>query len=1470
MHFSSDTFLLSYGNSSNKLVLRKLKSNASTLSMLPDSTLPIAAPEIPLTSSVHAFDRINTILILYAGGGASGSKVNLYYNVFDKNLSLNTNGMLKDNIGDSSSLPWTPEFGVTAYDTNRFAAVYWTSGGLWLDTIFFNGTSIEHAAVKLIDIGYFDSAATIVSNGNSIVALWKGHSISSGNPAVEGVKYYLKPDGSIDFSSGTFMVFSDNSISAFNTKNLTSTNRRSFNQISAAMDANGSVALAWSTSATNKSRGCIWGNTSVRYPFGYWTSPVCSTNALSSDSLVYLPGIKVQGGGVGNTYDSIRVGPSPTIGAGWTGWVNFSDAAALAAATKGKNKYFQFKTVLERPADSLKTPSLKSYRVYWNTKPVISSLDSVRVNNVKQSASSFGDTVNVYSRVDTLDLYFGVHDADTGDTAMVTVTWQGTSQERRLTGVPYAHTTVKLSPGMKSDTMYACAVAAEDTAGWNAQTRSVYVKTSNDAPTLTVSAVWDSASNGPPFETRTIAAACTLYMQETDSVVLYYDVDDDNDPGIKAYVYLNNAKIDSTPTTAQGTHTFKTNGLVGTTDQVLVQTADPDSTVTRRFAIRVNHFPDIVSTTFNGSPKNHLDAVDVVVGQQTDIVVHVDDQDTLIWDTITYRFTTQSFDTPQKNRAFSFVPVRQDSTMRVIVSDKFNKADTALFRFQYPWYAVDAQNNPGYAYALDTLAARLSVIVGSGIVDTIGIPIINTGNIPLSIDSVFFGAGNKPWIQVGLWQTSQYRYFDSLPRGTGITPISIAAGQRRDIFVRIDPAGFTGDGFAYDTIIIVTNDLAHRYDTIPVRIEHNDLPVIVSLSFDFQADKPYWLPKYHKMAQGGGYTFPPHARIAVAFSEPMDSASAVGAIRLYSIFDSTVIDFEVPIPTTLAWSVNHDTMFISPAYNVPSPRFNLQPPIGMFVPTDSIAIVITSAITDRAILTTGHPNTLDLNRDYIIDVDTDTTFAFRVDSIHFTLVQFSPQAGQGSVPENAQISLRFSSPIYPGTIDTSKYDNRSLVVTSRYNSFYEPGRQISFDTVIVEQNIATFIPAKRFFFGDSVRCRYSAATGTDMHGYTADISGDGIPANMFDAESRDDDTTWYFSIVDNRSRTVKPDSAATGVSPTTDISLTFSRYVGPAVVDTSRIGNQSLVVRSLFSGGEQIGFDSVWFDGSTAYFSLDRRLFYHDSVSCEFRGLATRDSAMYSVAVHNGMMMTSADDRWWYFIVRDLTLQSVSPPCSSTGNSMHTSMSMTFSGPIPLNMFDTTGNTDSNASFSFSTRYSAGHPMRIRRVAFSPDSTTITIYPFAKFFSNDSVYCQFHGFSNNYRYGSNMSFLPGPGVPTHSSYTWHFFTEKTGFYTYPNPYKPGSDARHRALGGIWFKNLHNLTGEARVKLRVFSMTTHPVFDSDKAGTPVIFDETSETGPQWFWNTCNNKGEPLGSGVYPFAIYDSKDKVLAKGKLLIVR
>jgi hypothetical protein len=131
--------------------------------------------------------------------------------------------------------------------------------------------------------------------------------------------------------------------------------------------------------------------------------------------------------------------------------------------------------------------------------------------------------------------------------------------------------------------------------------------------------------------------------------------------------------------------------------------------------------------------------------------------------------------------------------------------------------------------------------------------------------------------------------------------------------------------------------------------------------------------------------------------------------------------------------------------------------------------------------------------------------------------------------------------------------------------------------------------------------------------------------------------------------------------------------------------------------------------------------------------------------------------------------------------------------------------------------------------------------------------------------------IPDDSVEGRNAYRWHFQTGTVGFYVFPNPFKPGSDLRHRSLGGIWFKNLHSLAAVrgavTDVRVRIFTITTNLVYES-----PLIHFEEGNAckKPVWFWDTHTNRATPVATGVYLYAIYDKNNRAQVKGKILIVR
>jgi hypothetical protein len=290
-------------------------------------------------------------------------------------------------------------------------------------------------------------------------------------------------------------------------------------------------------------------------------------------------------------------------------------------------------------------------------------------------------------------------------------------------------------------------------------------------------------------------------------------------------------------------------------------------------------------------------------------------------------------------------------------------------------------------------------------------------------------------------------------------------------------------------------------------------------------------------------------------------------------------------------------------YTQPSVYFNnLLPPRGLFIPTDSIALVLNSHLTDKAATPSG-PNHLDILQNNTRQTGLDTLLALRVDSSTFRLSSMFPADQAQDVAARQPITLTFSGTILPGTIDTSLHANTSLVVTSLYSH----GAQIDFEKVIVKNNTATFTPALRFFYNDSVHCYYHAFAARDSLGYPVDVNGDGIAISIFDSLSRTDDRQWHFDIEPVKIVSVKPDSDSRDSDLRARISITFSKPVFASIIDTAITdSNRSFWFTTKYSGGSSMKLDSIWFsaDSLTIFFKPESTLFSNDSVRCYFRGIS--------------------------------------------------------------------------------------------------------------------------------------------------------------------------------------------------------------------------------------------------------------------------
>jgi hypothetical protein len=416
--------------------------------------------------------------------------------------------------------------------------------------------------------------------------------------------------------------------------------------------------------------------------------------------------------------------------------------------------------------------------------------------------------------------------------------------------------------------------------------------------------------------------------------------------------------------------------------------------------------------------------------------------------------------------------------------------------------------------------------------------------------------------------------------------------------------------------------------------------------------------------------------------------------------------------------------------------------------------------------------------------------------------------------------------------------------------------------------------AKQFFYGDTVTCYYRARWVTDSLGYPVVLDNSGIPVQMFDTLSKANDKQWSFIIKDMGHTGVSPQISDTGVSPATAITVRFADSIPAASVDTSRKDNLQLVVHTAFSKGAAVSFDSVRTRGTSVVYYPGRRFFYGDTVFCSYQGLMTKDSLRYSIDLSNRQLLSTNDKTQWQFTIRNIRIVSAKPDSASRA-SIQPVITLKFSDPVFTGTFDQ-DTSSRNRSFSMTSSYTLDSLLAFRSVLMSSDSTQVTIRPKGVFFSNDSIHCLFKGFTKAFSYDSSKN-LPADSAATMALHAWYFFTENTGFYTYPNPYKPGIDPRHCRNAatdpcGIWFTNLHLLRkGVNDIIVKIFGMNANPVYNTQTAGVIIHFSQSEPNlKPQWKWETKNQRGELVASGLYFYVVTDIKGSALTKGKLMIVR
>ncbi len=1332
---AADTFYVINSVNLDKIVLRKVYSSGNTLQQ--KSTVVLATlPPLSGTGLYNcsiACDASGTVLVTWIRGAPGGTK-DFHYQVVNRNMTLGPAGSIAGIRQGPDVVNFTDDAPIAVIAPNVFGVTTYDAFGIQLHRI---GTDGSISSQRVISKSGIKNSA-IATNGKQLYVLCKGDVNGDGIAAIEGYQYQISGN---NITSPSYFSLSRPDIDVVN-KDLYST------FLNLAVNDSGSIAAIWRNS--EQVQGASWARRGIRNRKGFWISPVESLSVNPGDSIQFFRSQPTYSSLSSWYYlDSIRFGNASSDFSAAGGWVSLNDSIALAAR-RSTDSFFQYKVILGRQSagtDTLNSVILSDIKIPFNVKPVITLLDSVRINGVRVTGKSFSQTADLLSYRDTSELFFTVRDIDAGEQMAARVS-RGVAADTsfQMVSGPSFHGSVRVPPLLKSDTTFQIVFTVTDSRGWSASSKSFFLHTRNSVPILTFKAF----TGNSPFDTVTLTDSAQFVFQEDDSLNVLWSVFDTNNTGsgkgwVNHKIGSQSSKLDSCFAGQSSSVKIKGSKLANVLwTELFVNGSDWDTIISKRVFIRANHIPQIRSATFDQTHFSEGDSLRVKIGQGAQLSVETEDIDLAIGDSLLYVLQTKSrvdtFKTAQEIFTCTFIPSIQDTFLKVFVSDSYGRSDTTGFIFKFPRYQPDLSASSPYRQALDTLSSGISLVKGSRDSSRIALPLVNSGCDTMSIVSIRFKNPSQSWLSLEIPQGAATALFHS-QNYADFQPVKLSPFQSAYFDFILTADALVGDGFKYDTVIIGTSDPAYPYDTLLIKLEHNDLPQVINVHINFDPNVPYQ-PILQKRSANYSYTFPAHAGLRIDFSEPMDSASVRRGLFVYSVFDSLSSGRIDTIGLDYYWSNNYSTVEITSHYQSASSRYGLLPPPGLFIPTDSLALVLTSALTDRASTPSG-PNALDVNRNSIRpSVLLDTSFQFKVDSIFFSLLSVSPPPLAQNMSTRPAILLVFSSDVFARSVDTNLINNKTLVVTSQMGG----EKQFAFDSIRIKSDSIWFFPSLRFFYGDQVNCRYRGATVTNMLGFTADNSGDGISMPLMDMQSVEEDVEWSFTVKRNR-------------------------------------------------------------------------------------------------------------------------LLSVSPVENSVLPDVGMSVVLTFEEPVITGTFDT-DTSSSNRSFIVTSRYGANSSSPYSSISFSPDSLQVTLLPSWKFFSNDTITCHFNGFVNTYSYSSEKNLPDSAGQ---NEFSWTVYTGFTGFYTYPNPYRPSLDERHCGNGGpcgIVFKNLHVIKGSRQqVKIRIFNMKMVPVYSSE----PFQFEpESTSYKPQWVWDTRNRSGKLVSSGVYFYAICDEKNRVLLKGKLMIVR
>ncbi|HEX7509893.1 MAG TPA: hypothetical protein VF335_01220, partial [Chitinivibrionales bacterium] len=735
-----DTFLSVYTKSNSLVKVKKV--------YLSQTAIKDSFPEITFAQNQNycinpsiAADSSGHILSLWMQGPRDSVK-KLTFAYFDSSFTFHDSATLAGTIDDKGVLNYYDEAPVVSYARGKFVAVCWDVTGIMLRRFEIKpALPLDTVAADVLRVPSRPGARypTIASNGRYIAVVWREGVAPQGS--ITGLRYPIV-NGVIDAASPDSLLNVAAPLDAVDTVSVNCT-----------MDSSGNVGVCWQTN--HIASICALATRNILFDTGSWTTfPVRVQTGLKDslciDSAAISLGARPTGTGysafLGMGPDSVALNPSTAFG----------NSATLSTSTKGLYNFIQCKVLLNSSPNLLKTPTIKKMFVRWNSKPRIDTLSAFQVNALPVRVK-FKDTVLCLSRFDTLSCRLRIVDAD-GDFVYSSVTCRTQTVVDSFFGLTGVSSPVRLLPLPKSDSVVTCRFSGRDKRGWAAQDSVLYIKTRNSVPVLRVRAV----RNRSPVDTTDVTAQVNLNVQQSDSVEFLYSLRDTNDNAVSAYVSRNGLVVDSTVQGVEKHFVFRCSSGRPQGDQFLFSAADPDTTVTRRMLCGVNHFPRIDSIRVNGNRVYGGDTVRVVLAAATPLAVYASDTDVGYWDTLTYSYRYGAVDSIIRASTLSYIASRFDTAVTVTVSDLFGVRDSLRFFIKFPWFETDSIANAALFASGKLLRSGVSLIIGGGLVETVAIPIHNSGNDTLMVSALRFSGSPMHWLRLLIPQGQAMVRFDSI------------------------------------------------------------------------------------------------------------------------------------------------------------------------------------------------------------------------------------------------------------------------------------------------------------------------------------------------------------------------------------------------------------------------------------------------------------------------------------------------------------------------------------------------------------------------------------------------------------------------------------------------------------------------------------------------------------------------------------